>query len=102
MDLQPFHAYLDRIMLRRFLTLLAMLTGFAVIGAPVQAQPTQEAAAACEAFELVALPDASDLHAQQAAPVRICSAVAIVPVTDAVESPRLAPPVQLRIDRSHE
>jgi len=102
MDLQPFRAYLERTMLRRFLTLLAMLTGFAVIGAPVQAQPAPEATAACEACEYITLSDACDVYARQIAPVRISSAVAIVPLDIPVEPPRLAPPVQLRIDRSHE
>ncbi len=102
MDLLGNPPYLGDTMMRRFLTLLAVLSGFAVIGAPVQAQPAQGAAAACEAS---AFADQS----LQATPAAIANGMAskrsLTSAFPHAEPAALfcpeAPPVRLRIDRAH-
>ena len=102
MDLQPFHAYLDRTMLRRFLTLLAMLTGFAVLAAPVQARQAPESAAACEAVEAAMATDVAATYGIEISSVTAGRGAPIALPLPVIDTLRLAPTVALRIDRSRE
>lgn len=102
MDLSRQRPYLGGTMLRRLLTLLALLTGFAVIGAPVQAQPSTNAPATCEASihpaDLAVAGIPAEIARKQplsADPAGWGSAVA---VGDIVPSPA----VLLRVDRARE
>ncbi len=103
MDLLSKASYLDGTMMRRLLTLLAVLTGFAVIGEPVQAQPSQSAATMCETF-------AQSAAALCATPAELAQAIAVGPRQNAVFSGvRLAEwsapapaPIYIRIDRARE
>jgi hypothetical protein len=102
-DAAQFNPYLTGDMLRQFLTLLAIVTGLAAVGAPAQArvaafdgvqmEAARERAPACEVRQLSGSMMPGDLGSFRSAKVLFCPRPRIT---------IMIPTVQLGIDRAHE
>ena len=103
MDLQAWRHYLGPTMLRRLLTYLALLCGFAVLGAQVHAAAPADTAASVEASVSCAGDAASEIFGTHKAP-----SLAAVPVSverlqiEAASAAGRPATVRLRIDRARE
>ena len=103
MDLHGKRHYLGHTMLRRVLTFLAVLCGFAVLGAPVHASAPADAAASVEASASYDGETAGEVFGAQTAPALRARPVTVERLKIEAAAPVGKPAtVRLRIDRARE